>query len=285
MSFGIIKAGLVGISLFGMLLTLSRRASDDTIIGERYERFCVAATCIMVLTHSPYFAKAISDCYIAIGAFLPFGGLMLCIMLFFSELCIDLYKEDPKIPGHFTDFGKSFMTTFWIFLGDDWNSVMWDVQVATSYASTILFVCYVFASTMLFAQLVLGIIIGVYCEIAEFLSPRLYLALKPLYGALSDAEKQRMIKDFLAINTRLGPIHEKIEELRGLRHMDPLLISQISAFSDVAQSPSDDTKISIANLMVDEIPSVAGTGTRGICGPNCCPTWAAKPTSLITNPH
>lgn len=145
----------------------------------------------MVLTHSPYFSKMLNTCYLAIIACLPFLGTMTCIMLFFSEFCMDLFKEvpDPSYPGctggnltvaHYCrtrgfqdtlqtlgnrsrrSFGSSWCKQLSNALhnddtssqGENWNSVMWDVQVATSYASTILFIVYVFASTLLFAQLV-----------------------------------------------------------------------------------------------------------------------------------
>lgn len=36
-------------------------------------------------------------------------------------------------------------------------------------------------------------IIGVYVEIAGFLSPRLYIILKPLYKELSEAERERFV--------------------------------------------------------------------------------------------
>jgi hypothetical protein len=204
---------LVLYSLFGVLCYL-RREGGDSIVEERYERFALASTALMVLTYSPYFTKMLNTCFLAIGVCTPFALTMCCIILLFSQLCVDLYKKNPKIPnGYFENFGISFVSIFWLFLGENFPDIMWDVASTTNAASTVLFVVFVFLSTLLFCQLVLGVVIGVYLEIAEFLSPRLYTALKPLYLGISDAEKERLVEDFLQINHLLLPLHERIEAL------------------------------------------------------------------------
>ena len=45
---------------------------------------------------------------------------------------------------------------FQLFVGEGWEGIAWDVALGTNYGSNLLFIVYVFFSTLLFGQLVLG---------------------------------------------------------------------------------------------------------------------------------
>jgi len=263
----LLNAAVVGLGLLGVFFFILREIQDGTVLGERYERLFLASTSLLVLTLSPYFAKALNALYLSILATMPFGGTMVCIMLIFSEMLQDLYKDNPRIPeGYFSDFGKSFQLVFWIFLGENWNGVMWDVQQATHHGTTVLFIVYTFASTLLFAQLVLGVIIAVYSDIAGFLSPRLYIILKPLYSELSEAEKHRLMQNFLKINYLLKPIHEKIEELTALDTQKDM--RWVNTWPSAAEpSVAETMATSMRDLGICAMP--ADATERAACFPLC----------------
>jgi len=89
----VLNGGIVLFSLFGVFFYLMREARDEGILEERYERFALASTALMVLTYSPYFTKMLNACFLAIGVCMPFAMTMVTIILLFSQLCVDLYKK------------------------------------------------------------------------------------------------------------------------------------------------------------------------------------------------
>ena len=147
---------------------------------------------------------------LSVSTCVPFLGTQLMAMMFFSLMCRDLFGSTTV---HFADFGMALTTTFRLFVGEGWHYIMYDTAEHTSNATKFLFMLYVFFSTLLFGQLVLGVIIAVFGEVKSFSSPRLYDALKPLNNNLNESERARLFSDFLKINWILMGIHEKIGKL------------------------------------------------------------------------
>jgi len=205
---------VVCISFVGMFFQLIQAENGvlGVVVEVRIQRLLVGITVILVFSRSRQFLRMINMMNKSISSCWPFIATMIIVMLAFGQLCETLFK-DSDIPPYFSDPWKSFTTTIQLFVGEGWNSIMWDVGQATNYASTLLFIAYVFFSTLLFGQLVLGVIIAVFCEAESFPSVRIYEAIAPIYHALNETERETLIEDFLKINYLLVDVHEQIEKL------------------------------------------------------------------------
>jgi len=184
-------------------------------IEKNYQRTLVALTTLFVFTRSRYFSRMVKTMQKSLSVCWPFVLTALLSMLAFSTLCGFLYKDLGT--AYFASTITSFFTAFQLSLGEGWDKVMWDVSHATNYATTLLFVVYVFFSTLLFGQLVLGVIIAVFVEADSFASSRVYNTLQPISGNLNEAEREALMEDFLRINYQLLDIHEHIEKLTELK--------------------------------------------------------------------
>lgn len=184
---------------------------ETYVVEQRYQRTMVGFTASFVFTRSRHFARMVNTMSRSLQACWPFIFTALLVMLAFGELCELLYK-DADTPPYFTTTSRSFTTVFQIFVGE-WTEIMWDISVVTNYGTTLLFVVYAFFSTLLFGQLVLGVIISVFVEADSFASSRIYDAIVPVYQNLNETEREALVADFLTINYRLIHIHEQIEIL------------------------------------------------------------------------
>jgi len=177
-------------------------------------RGVVVCTTLLVIPHSRYFASMATLLTLSIGACSSFLLSMLVVLMLFAEAFHQIYKDVPTEDGpYFESFAQSMRMMFRIFTGEGWSSIMYDVAYETSEASKFLFMAYVFCSTMLFGQLVLGVIISVYDEIVTFTSTAIYGTLAPLYSHLNSKERGRIISDFMTVNCLLFDLHDKVQEL------------------------------------------------------------------------
>jgi len=177
-------------------------------------RGLLASSALLVIPHSRYFASMATLLSLSVAACMPFLATMLVIMMLFAQAFHELYVDTPTEDGpFFSSFGQSLRTMFRLFTGESWHAIMYDIAYETNDSAKFLFMAYVFASTLLFGQLVLGIIISVYDEIVTFTTTTIYSTLVPLYGHLNTKERSRIISDFMTINCLLMDVHARIEEL------------------------------------------------------------------------
>jgi len=174
----------------------------------------MVCTALLVIPRSRYFASMFHLLALSILECLPYIGMMLIVMMLFAQGFHDLYGHaKAHNVSYFSSFHESLRTMFQLFTGQSWHNIMLEVAHETSEAAKFVFMAYVFCSTLLFGQLVLGIIISVYDEIVTFTSTAIYTTLAPLYRHLSTKERSRIISDFLTINCMLSDIHNKIQFL------------------------------------------------------------------------
>ena len=206
---------VIVVSLMGLVIKWCSNDPANTIyMEERYTRTMIGLTASLVITRSRHFSRTLHTVKVALHSCLPFIATSFIIMMVFSQLCEDLYKEKTElgaIPPYFSTPYKSFTTTFQLFVGEGWEDIAWDVALATHYGSNLLFIVYVFFTTLLFGQLVLGLVIAVFVETSEFSSTRVYDAIDDVYQNLAADEKERLFEDFRIINYLLHDVHEAIQ--------------------------------------------------------------------------
>jgi len=178
------------------------------------ERFLLSLTCLMVFTRNPYFGQMLSQLSRSMIVCYPYLAITFLTLVAFAQVCRDVYHgSDPK--GYFKDLGTSMVYMLQIWTGNGFG-IMWDQWFYTNFASALLFNGYMFFQAMLFSNLVLGVIIGVFSEVEAIGSARVFDALSGLNRDMTEAEKEILLADFLSINWQLLHVHSKIDELEML---------------------------------------------------------------------
>ena len=137
---------------------------------------------------------------------------MLVIMTVFSLMARDLYGDITE-DGYllFPDFVRSFITMFRLFIGEGWHGIMYEAANGSDNTAKAFFMLYTFLVTMLFGQLLVGVIISQYQDVEQVISMRVFSTIERLCQDLSANEKEQLMEDFLAVNYRLMHIHEEID--------------------------------------------------------------------------
>jgi len=221
----------VGCSLWGMILFILREDGANRLFSGNVERFILSLTCLMVFTRNPYFGQMLSQLSRSVIVCYPYLAITFITLLAFAQVCRDVYHDsDPK--GYFKDLGTSMVYMLQIWTGNGFG-IMWDQWFYTNYASALLFNAYQFFQALLFSNLVLGVIIGIFSEVEASGSARVYDALRALNLDMTEAEKEGLLADFLSINWMLLHVHSKIDALESFGE-DAL------HHSDEAQDESDE---------------------------------------------
>jgi len=196
---------IVALSWLGMALWLA---------GNDNGRAVLSGACLVVFTYSRHFRSMVRTLSVALLSCLPFMATMLVIFMAFALIFIELYGETPTINGpYFSHFGLAMIYMFRLFVGEGWYAIMYDIAYHSSLATMALFMAYVFCSTLLFGQLVLGVIISVYDEVTTFNSPMMYATLAPLYRTYNTTDQGRLVEDLVTVNYDLMGVHTLIQEL------------------------------------------------------------------------
>jgi len=264
-----LNAVIIGLGLTGMVLILT--GSD--VIPQNLQRGLLASTCFMVFTHSRPLRMQLRSLLYAVRWCWPFIATMLVGMAMFGRLCQDVFSY-PEVDhmGYFKDFKSILLTTFQIFTGNGWNSIMWDLFFQTNLVTTLLFCVYFFLNVLLVGQLVLGVIISVFSEITSSPSMRIYSALEPFLQNIPAKERETLMEDFLLINFRLYWIHEKIDDLDRNRQRkwwkeeaDLLSSTELSSSSRLAWARTPSSMPSYIDRPSPMGGMKAGDGTFGDC--------------------
>jgi hypothetical protein len=229
-----------------MILFLFEQMGTDRLLAENIERTMLGIPCLMVFTRSPYFSQMLAQLERSVRRTWGYFVMVFVSMLFFGQMFRDLYEySDPH--NYWQDFGITQMHMFGLWTSAEVN-IAWEMWYATNFASGVLIDCYIFFNTLLFANLVLGCMIGVMMEVRDYRCTRVYDALAPHTQNMKELEKEHVLEDFLTINWLLLHVHSQIslldDPLRGLANI-------------VGQQPDE-----LAEPTVDDLP-VTGQAIDG----------------------
>lgn len=201
-------------SLCGVVLLFFEGVGASPFVEKNVTRFVASLTCLMVFTRSRNFARMFHTGVKAVQACRDILLAMVVIMCLFALTSRDLFADTTEdgVPV-FDRFSKSMTTMFRLFIGEGWHSVMYAASDNTTGASKFFFMVYVFLVTMLFGQLLVGVIINLYQEVSQVTSSRVYDVLHHIYRNCSERERERIMEDLLEINWRLADIHAAIERI------------------------------------------------------------------------
>lgn len=204
------------VSCFGLACKWGTE-SGHWYMEERFSRGMIGMSVLLVVTRSRHFSRNLHTMKVAIKTCFKYIGVAFIVMLAFAQLCEELYQpltdRQDIPPSYFGTPYKSFYTSFMIFIGEGWDGIMWDVGQQTNYGSNLLFMVYVFFVNMLFAQLLLGMVVGVFIDTNQFSSTRIYDAIDHIHEHLTSDERDCLIEDLCTINYLLVDVHEWIQYL------------------------------------------------------------------------
>jgi len=188
------------------------------VLPMNLSRSMMAATCWLVFVRSASFARMLHTFSLSFQSCTPYLVTMLIIMMICSITARDLYHDkafEEDGTALFSTFTYSFITMFRLFIGEGWHGIMYAAAYNTSSASKYFFMLYTFLVTMLFGQLLIGVIISQYQAVEEVVSTRVFLVHQTCCETnVSNAEeKEQTMDDFLAINHRLYGIHNEINRI------------------------------------------------------------------------
>jgi len=183
-------------------------------VPENVSRTMLALTCFMIFVHSRPFVLIYISLFRALMIILPIGVTSFVFNVFFGKMCQDIYKDVDQWK-YFSNFRDIVLTTFQLFTSEGWEVIMWNLSHSTNVGTAFLFCVYVFISSLLFGQLILGVIAGVFQEVAQFSSTRIHALVAPHLSGLSDGRSEALLGDFSTLSYQLSHLHESIEHLGG----------------------------------------------------------------------
>jgi len=195
-------------------------------------RFLVCWSCLLVLTRSKIFAKIVTTLSFSLNATLPYLCTMIIIMFTYAILAQDLFEEtalEDDGSKLFPNFVMSCFTMWRLFIGEGWHGIMYSATDNTSSASKFFFMSYTFIATMLFGQLLVGVIISMYNDVDGIRYDRVYRIIEPLWRMCNQDEKEQLLEDLLEINWRLFGLQRQLHSVthgivthdRWLHHHQP----------------------------------------------------------------
>jgi len=229
---------IVIISFVGLALLYNE--SDG--VADNVSRTLLSTTCLLTLFHGSYFRVALTVLSRALTFAGPFFATVSILALGFGKLCHDLYEDVDE--QYFTDLKGIVLTTFRLFTTSGWHNIMWYFIEQTNMATAILFSAYMFIVSLLFGQLILGIIISISQQVLSFKSIRMHKLVPPYLQGLQRHERRALLNDFKLISAQLAHIHEEIYQLRhGRAPIDRTLESSSSNWglpAETVRVASDD---------------------------------------------
>jgi len=188
------------------------------VLPKNLSRTMLAATCWFVFIRSVTFGRMLHTMSLSFWSCTPYLLTMFIIMMIASIAARDLYHDkayEEDGSALFPDFTRSFITMFRLFIGEGWHGVMYAAAYNTNAASKYFFMMYTFLVTMLFGQLLLGVIISQYQNVEEVISTRVFLVVQQVAegGSSSSAEREQVMDEFLSINYKMFGIHTEIDRI------------------------------------------------------------------------
>lgn len=207
--FRAIHLACVCVAFVGMSLLLSSPENVHINIA----RTLTSATCFLIFVHSKHLFLVAAVLVRALALVAPFFGTMGVLALIFGKICQDLYGPDVDLNRRFQDLKEIVLTTFQLFTACGWPGLMWEFTSKTNLGTSALFCAYMFVSSLLFGQLVLGVIISISEEVLSYKSIRF---MKPVHRYLVDLpehERDAFLKAIYRIGFQLAHIHQEIYQL------------------------------------------------------------------------
>jgi len=202
-----ITASFVGL---GML-------QSDSTVPQNVSRTLLSATCFLTFVHSKHFNAVTNMLSRALMCVVPFFSTMLVFALLFGKFCQDVYGADVDVNSYFGDLRDILVTTFRIFTAEGWHEIMWQLSSRTNLGTTALFCAYVFISSLLLGQLILGVIITISEDVLSFKSMRMHKLIAPYLKGLEDHEQKAFLINFFTVSCQLFHILEEIHQLQSGR--------------------------------------------------------------------
>ena len=116
-----------------------------------------------------------------------------------------------NIVAYFSTYSRSLSTFFRIFIGEGWAAIMYSASDATTGAARVFFFSFTMLATVLFAQLIIGVIVKLFAEVKRLDSEQLYSCLSDFTGTDDATARHAIENDILKLNTVLLPLHEALD--------------------------------------------------------------------------
>ena len=100
---------------------------------------------------------------------------------------------------------------------------MYSSSDATTEAARVFFISYAIFGTLLFAQLIIGVIVNLFVQIKHLNSEQLYSCLAEVTRTADESELRAMEDDILKLNTTMLPIHGALDVFTTMDNLDGML--------------------------------------------------------------
>jgi len=196
-------------SLVGMILLLSKPDNVHVNIS----RTLTSTTCFLVFVHGKHFFLILATLVRALALVAPFFATMGVLAILFGKMCQDIYGSDIDTNDRYQSLKTIVLTGFQLFTGCGWHEVMWEFTSQSNFGTTALFCVYMFVSSLLFGQLILGVVISISEEVLEFKSVRVNKLVTSHLKGLQEYQREAFLKSFYAVSCQLAHINEEIHRL------------------------------------------------------------------------
>jgi len=186
---------------------------DGELVGTNLSRFMVSSTVWILFWTSYLYRSMLHTFWLSVKASFMFLITMWVVMSLFAFAAVQLFEGKANhddgsdlFPNYFTTMVRCFR----LFIGEGWHGIMYAVADNSTGAAKYFFMLYTFLITMLFGQLLVGVIISMFQLVTGLKSKRVYNAVEEMSGHMSKAERDGLIEAFLDINWKLFELHDEI---------------------------------------------------------------------------
>jgi len=176
------------------LFTVLDGMAISEVPGRQQDLFVLSLGLIRLITSSVHFSKIVYVLFVSLHETGPIGITLGVVILVYSSLALLLFRDygitsDTGNP-YFSELGTSVFTHFQLFIGEGWHDIMYSAIGATDSTAAVYFISYTLVVTILFGNLILGVIIDVYNEVDKVDCIDLHDTLELTFQGLSDEERK-----------------------------------------------------------------------------------------------
>ena len=179
-------------------------------------RFVTSFVTLCIFTKSADFVQLIQTLVIVFGSLWPVLGWTTAVVALYALAGQDIFHSkvvNSEGSAYFDSYASAIGTCFQIFIGENWSAVMYEASDATTEAARLYFISFVTIFSLLLAQLIVSLIVNLFCEISSVSNPKVYDALNKFLTAIDSQDRDADKETVLDVNHKMLPILDICEFL------------------------------------------------------------------------
>ena len=188
------------------------------VVGLGTARFIMSFSTLTIFTQNIRFSQLLQTIGTVSSAAWPIVTSLIAIACLYARAAHDLFGDKAAnrdglatTEPFFETYKRALSTFFRLFLGEGWTAVMYSASNATTEGARVFFVTFTLLCSLLFAQLIIGVIVNLFTDVQRLNSEQLYSCLSEFTDTANRGERGAIEDDVLLLNTTMLPLHEALD--------------------------------------------------------------------------